>query len=164
MPAKRRPLRGPKLDTALDAELGLMLEEGLEQSPINISTVAKRLGLGSRNTLSRHDRKATIYAAAKKQRVLLGNKADKATRDSLAQLDRLKGEKAQLLKDLNNLRVKLVLVAINAHKLGYSPEKLLQSLREQKCAEDQAEPVWERYLRKIRLLDQLDPNVRKFVV
>lgn len=164
MSTKRRPLRGLKLEKALDTELESMLQEGLTLAPITISSVAKRLGLGSRNTLSTLERKSRIQAAALRQRTLLGNDQDRKTRDSLAQLDRLKGDKVRLLKDLNSLRVQLVQVAINAHKLGYNPEKLLQALREQKQITDPAEEVWERYLRKIGLLEKLDSNVRRFVV
>lgn len=164
MSSKRRPLRGPRVDRALHAELALMLEEGLAQAPINISSVTKRLGLGSRNTLSTSERKAAIHTAAVKQRAMLGNKADRKTRDILSQLDRLKGENAQLRKDLNHLSVQLVKVAINAHKLGISPEKLLQALQRHKPSEDSAETVWGRYLKKLGLLDSLDSNVRKYVV
>lgn len=114
-------LRGKELDEAIENELKLMLEEGIEQSPITNTALHQRLlakGLirGKLSTLSSSDRKILIQKYIREQLLPLDlntkeqqQYVNNRTREALIQknLDQ-KNEIAELKSDLNKNSAALI--------------------------------------------------------
>jgi hypothetical protein len=136
-----------------------MVAEGERVSPISTTAIAKRLALGSRTTLYEPARRELIRAAKVQQsqmsaRAGLGSQASRH--------GGLESDLQKLRLQLNELRGYVARMAINAHRLGLQPDRLLSlSRRELKATGSLS---WDRvlmeYLTDIGLLAKLDPNVR----
>jgi hypothetical protein len=152
-----RPLRGEALDQALTRELEVMVGDGERVSPISMAAIATRLALGSRTTLYEPARLELIRAAKVRQRQLSARARPGARATGSCEL-----ELRTLRQQLNELRGYVALIAVNAHRMGLQPERLLSlSRRELKATGSLS---WDRllmeYLTDIGLLAELDSNVR----
>jgi hypothetical protein len=147
------------LDEALTRELEVMVSQGERVSPISTAAVARRLALGSRTTLYQSARRELIRAATARQSQL------SARARAGAQTIRHGGfesDSRELRQQLNELRGYVARIAINAHRMGLQPDRLLSlSRRELKATGSLS---WDRvlmeYLTEVGLLAKLDPNVR----
>ena len=114
-------LRGKELDEAIENELKLMLEEGIEQSPITNTALHQRLlakGLirGKLSTLSSPDRKALIQKYIREQLLPLDlntkeqqQYVNNRTREALIQKNlEQKNEISELKSDLNKNSAALI--------------------------------------------------------
>jgi hypothetical protein len=155
----QRPLRGEALNKALIRELEVLVGEEESVSPISTAAIARRLALGSRTTLYEPARRELIRAAKLRQSQLSGRARSgaQATRNGSLESDLQK-----IRQQLNELRGYVARIAINAHRMGLQPDRLLFLSRREFRASGSLS--WDRvlmeYLTEIGLLAKLDPNVR----
>lgn len=122
-------LRGKELDEAIESELKLMLNEGIEKSPISNTAlynrlIAKGVIRGKLSTLSSPDRKALIQKYIREQLLPLDlntkeqqQYVNNRTREALIQKNlEQKNEISELKSDLNKNSAALVEI-INTVKL-----------------------------------------------
>lgn len=153
-----RPLRGGKLDAALATLLRELTDSDAPSSAFTISALTRKLGLGSRNALSTPTRQALIAAALP---TALTGKDTRSSQDINARCLTLQQRLLDQEHAVETLQLQLIHVAINAHRLGFQPEKLLAALQRQPVPN--ADALYRAacdYLTTTKLLQALEPNPR----
>lgn len=134
-------LRGKELDEAIESELKLMLNEGIEKSPISNTAlynrlIAKGVIRGKLSTLSSPDRKALIQKYIREQLLPLDlntkeqqQYVNNRTREALIQKNlEQKKEIAELKSDLNKNSAALIeMINIVKLKTNVPVDELLAS-------------------------------------
>jgi hypothetical protein len=146
---RSRPLRGRDLDAALAEMLSRFTSEGRR---ITITAMSKALNLGSRTPLYTPSRQEQIRSAVSRGRA---SKRSRISDD--ARLNNALAEIQSLRERINGLQSLHIAIAINASRLGLTPEHLFQPGDVVKNIDvERLHPHAAKWLEAVGLLRRLD--------